>query len=78
MKTIDIDLPANTTKTLLRYIKPGRFRSSLTVRVRRDDEVLCERIYLNSNWLVNIVYEVLDNNREKIGIFESGEGFFAL
>ncbi|NIT56843.1 MAG: hypothetical protein GWN00_11600, partial [Aliifodinibius sp.] len=30
-----------------------------------DDPVLVERIYLNSNWLVNTVYEVLDNKRVK-------------
>jgi internalin A len=30
-----------------------------------DDPILCERIYLNSNWLVNTVYEVLDNERVK-------------
>ena len=30
-----------------------------------DDPVLQERIYLNSNWLVNTVYEVLDNERAK-------------
>jgi internalin A len=30
-----------------------------------DDPVLSERIYLNSNWLVNTVYEVLDNERVK-------------
>lgn len=30
-----------------------------------DDDVLRERIYLNSNWLVNTVYEVLDNERAR-------------
>ena len=30
-----------------------------------DDPVLQERIYLNSNWLVNTVYKVLDNERTK-------------
>jgi hypothetical protein len=30
-----------------------------------DDDVLRERIYLNSNWLVNTVYEVLDNKRAR-------------
>ncbi|MFN8411643.1 MAG: COR domain-containing protein [Anaerolineales bacterium] len=30
-----------------------------------DDPVLSERIYLDSNWLVNTVYEVLDNERVK-------------
>lgn len=30
-----------------------------------DDELLQERIYLNSNWLVNTVYEVLDNEISK-------------
>ena len=30
-----------------------------------DDPVLQDRVYLNSNWLVNTVYEVLDNDRVK-------------
>ncbi|MFV1967956.1 MAG: hypothetical protein ACC628_21235 [Pirellulaceae bacterium] len=42
---VDIDLPANATATFPRYIKPGRFRGNLTVRVRGNDEILCEQTY---------------------------------